>query len=211
MAPKSYQGITTFFNKYHRACEDFCGGRVHIPKPDIKNGIPGKNILLMFINERPGRIGPGQTDSISFENPDPTAHRFRRLFGAFGISRKRIFITNACIYYPTHEKYRDKPPDKKEINFSKDILIDQIKRVKPKIIVTLGNTALYTLKKIYPRSLQLKNYQLKNNIGKLISDNKPIIYPLYHTSNRAERTRPEKKQRKDWGKLKTFIKKHRWK
>src|SRR5450755_2301735 len=116
------EDIATFFDKYQKDCEQFSRGSVHIPKPDPKNGIPGENIILMFVNERPGRLGAGQTDLIAFENPDPTAYRFKRLFETLAIDRKKIFITNACIYYPLRDGYTDTKPSKEEISFSAKIL-----------------------------------------------------------------------------------------
>lgn len=201
----SGKAIITFFHRYQRLCEDFYGDRIHIPRPDSRNGAPRKNIKIMFINERPGRIGPGATDAISFDNPDPTARRFKRLFNKLGISRKTIFISNACIYYPLKKQYRDRPPTPAEITFSIEILKDQIKRVEPKILVPLGNTALGMLKRIYPNSPQLVHYQLNHSVGLRISDTRPQIFPLYHTSNRATITRKEKQQEKDWVRLKRII------
>ncbi len=198
--------ITKFFERYKEKCEKFNRGKINIPKPDPENGTPGKNIILMFINERPGRVGPGQTGIVSFDNPDPSAQRFKRLFETLSIDRKRIFITNACIYYPLDKNYRDKSPTNEEIDFSKNILKKQIERVRPKIIVPLGNTASRTLKKVFPKS-SIKNFRLKVNVGNMISDTTPyIIYPLYHTSSRASLTRKEEDQKKDWVKLKDVVK-----
>lgn len=195
---------STFFDKYKDDCKKAFGS-VHIPKLDSKNGIPGKNIMVMFVNERPGRVGTGKSDLISYQNQDQTAYRFKRLFEkVLGISRKKIIITNACIFYPLRKNYRDRPLNKKEWDFSINNLKDQIKRINPKVIVPLGNTALYALKNVYLDSQQLKKFKLKTNIGKQIIDPMPL-FPLYHTSSRAVTTRSEKRQEKDWLRLKRFI------
>lgn len=199
---KPMKTTPAFYDQYEDECKTFNGGPIDIPKPDPKNGVPGKDdITLMFINERPGRLGAGKSKLISSENNDPSARRFKHLFDTLDIDRKKIFITNACIYYPMREDYRDKPPTIKEINFSVKILEDQIKRVKPRIIVTLGTTALRTLKKIYP---ELRHVKLKTHVAKPIS-NPRLIFPLYHTSNRAAITRKEKDQKRDWRHLKKLI------
>ncbi|MEI8130214.1 MAG: uracil-DNA glycosylase family protein [bacterium] len=199
---KTNETVSKFFEKYKRDCEKFNRGPIHIPKPDPENGVPGENIILMFINERPGRVGPGQTDLISYDkNPDPTAARFKRLFETLEINRKKIFITNACIYYPREENYTDRAPTTEEIIFSAGILKDQIERVNPKIIIPLGNTALRTLKIIYP---DLRHRKLKTDVAKLISVSR-LIFPLYHTSNRANTTRSEESQKKDWVRLKNEL------
>lgn len=191
-----------FFDKYKESCKRFNNGPIHIPKIDLKNGIPGNDIILMFINERPGRIGPGKSDLVSFENQDPTARRFKRLFNILNIDRKKIFITNACIYYPLETSYTDTPPTQKEINFSAPILDDQINRINPKIIIPLGNTALRTLKLIIP---ELKKTKLQTSVAKPIKGRGISIFPLYHTSNRAAITHNEEKQIKDWQELESFI------
>lgn len=192
-----------FFDKYKEGCEKFNNGPIHIPKIDLKNGVPGNDIILMFINERPGRIGPSKSDLVSFENQDPTARRFKRLFDILKIDRKKILITNACIYYPVRTNYTDTPPTQKEIIFSASILSDQIKRVNPKIIIPLGNVALKTLKLIIP---ELKKIRLKTSVAKLVKGDR-MIFPLYHTSNKATITHNEEKQIKDWQNLKNVMSK----
>lgn len=172
-----------------------------VPQTDPKNGLEGDNIILMFINERPGRVGPGNTGLISFDNPDPTANRFKRLFNMLEIDRKKIFITNACIFYSSELTYRDKVPNKEEISLSTAILKDQLKRINPKIIVPMGNFARNMLKKVYLENEELRSYRLKQKIGSSIK-NEPLIYPLYHTSNRATISRQEIDQETDWKNLK---------
>ena len=198
-----------FFERYRDQCEKCNNGNaVVIPANDPDNGQYGDKIDILFINERPGRIGPGETGIVSFDNPDPTAQRCKRLFTkTFSLEyRKNIFITNACLWYPDDLNYIDKPPTTQELTCSTPTLKDQIEEIKPSLIISLGNTALKALKIIYPKSNQLMGYTLQGNIGELISDTYPIIYPVYHTSNRAKITRSEEQQKKDWGKIPKLIK-----
>jgi uracil-DNA glycosylase family 4 len=194
--------ISNFYEPYRRRIRRKWPD-AKIPKPDPKNGVPGNKIALMFVNKRPGRKGTGASGLISFDNEDPTARRFKRLFEKLGIDRKRIFITNACIFYHSDETYRDKPPSKDEYLFSAEVLKDQIDRVNPTIIVPMGNTARNMLKNVYSNS-DLRAYRLKSHIGEVIN-NTPLIFPLYHTADRALRFRREKEQENDWGKLKGLI------
>jgi len=170
-----------------------------VPLPDEKNGGIGASIL--FINERPGRRGAGKSGRISFDNEGPTASFFKKLFLSIGISGKDIFITNAVLCYPSIEWYSDTPPQRKQIRNCLFFLERQIKIINPKLIVTLGVTALQAVKYLFPDSMQLKSFKLRNNIGEVITDVTPFIYPLYHTSLRARATRPEQKQRGDWQKI----------
>lgn len=195
--------------KYKNECQKINGNRpVFIPKLDPKNG-KGR-IKIIFINERPGPKTK-ETEQVSFDNPDPSARLFKYLFKkTFGINyRKFIFITNAIIWVPDKVKPINYKPTKKELRDEGNlkILQDQIKRIKPKVIVSLGNSALYSLKHIYKESTELKKYSLKKNIGELIEDTSIPIYPVYHTALLARRTRKEIQQEKDWLKMRKQIKK----
>lgn len=174
-----------------------------VPLPDEKNGGIGASIL--FINERPGKKGTGKSGRISFDNEDPTAKFFRELFLSTGISRKDIFITNAVLCYPSIKWWTDTPPQGKQIKNCLFFLERQIKIIKPKLIVTLGVTALQAVKYRFSDSRQLKIFKLRNNIGDVITDVIPLVYPLYHTSSKARATRPEQKQRGDWQKIPVIL------
>lgn len=178
---------------------------LHIPLPDEKNGSIGAKIL--FLLERPGRVGTGKSGRISFENVDPTAEFFRDLFFSIGIDRKDIFITNAVLCHPIIDEYKDKPTSTKELKNCLYFLERQIKLIRPKLIITLGTKPLQAIKYLYPHRITLKIFELKNNIGEVITDELPFIYPLYHTSLRARLTRPANKQREDWSKIPEILRK----
>ncbi|MEA1963776.1 MAG: uracil-DNA glycosylase family protein [Candidatus Aerophobetes bacterium] len=182
-----------------------CYGKTHlcVPLPDEKNGGIGAKIL--FINERPGRRGAGKSGRISFDNEDPTARFFKELFLSISISRKDIFITNAVLCYPLFEWWVDTPPQRKQIKNCFPFLKRQIRIIHPKLIVTLGVTALQAVKYLFPNSTQLKNFKLKNDIGGVITDVTPFVYLLYHTSSRARVTRPKQKQKEDWQKIPVIL------
>jgi uracil-DNA glycosylase family 4 len=196
--------IEDFFEQYRAECEACNDGKpVYIPEPDAENGFQGS--AVMFINERPGRIGPGKSNKISFENEDPTALWFRELFALTGLHRRKIFITNACLYYPQDPAYRDAPLSAKMIARCAATLEHQIKFIQPRLIVPLGNTALATLRHVFPESQQLWRFILKRDIGTVITDTPMSIYPLYHTSRRAQVTRKREMQKKDWSRIAAFI------
>jgi len=192
--------IEDFFERYRAECEACNGAKpIYIPQPDPANGFQGS--AVMFINERPGRIGPGKSNRISFENDDPTANWFKELFGTTGLDRRDIFITNACIYYPQDPAYRDAPLSTQEIARCARTLQQQIRFIQPRLIVPLGNTALATLRHVFPESQQLRRFVLRRNIGEVVADTPTPIYPLYHTSRRAQVTRNREMQKKDWSRI----------
>jgi uracil-DNA glycosylase family 4 len=197
--------IEDFFEQYRAECEACNGGKpVCIPEPDTKNGFQGS--AVMFINERPGRIGSGKSNKMSFENEDPTANWFKELFAMTGLDRREIFITNARIYYPQGDPgYKDRPPTLREIACSAPILKSQIEAIRPRLLVSMGNTALAILRLVFPESQQLRRFVLKRDIGTVIADTPMSIYLLYHTSRRAQVTRNREMQKKDWSRIAALI------
>jgi uracil-DNA glycosylase family 4 len=169
-----------------------------------KNG--GVNAKILFLVERPGRVGTGKSGRISFENEDPTAKFFRELFFSTGIDRKDIFITNAVLCHPIITGYKDTPASTKELKNCLYFLEKQVKIIRPKLIVTSGTKPLQAIKYLYPHRATLKKFELKNNIGEAITDERPFIYPLYHTSLRARLTRTENQQKEDWSKIPKILK-----
>ncbi len=179
------------------------GAPIWVPLPDPENG--KDNVKIMFINERPGRIGTGASGFVSFNNDDPSANHFKDCFLKTGLNRKEVYITNACLCHPVFENYTDLAPTIKEINNCHFWLKKQIEIMKPKLIITMGNIPLKSIKLLFLESKQLQKFKLKENIGEVITETKPWIYPLYHTSLRARLTRNAEQQQKDWLKIKDIL------
>lgn len=202
---KQDKEIVKLFKKVKK-CRKCYPHELCVPLPDPKNGY--KNVKVMFINERPGRIGAGGSNYISFDNNDPSAKWFKYCFSLTNLSRKEIFTTNACLCYPKKEGYNDTTPKTQIIKNCQDWLELQIEIMKPKLIVTLGNSALKAIKLRFKdqNSKELKRFKLKNNIGTVVKTTNPWIYPIYHTSLRARITRKNNQQKKDWEKIRTILK-----
>lgn len=197
----------SFFEQYRKQCEE-CnnGNEVFIPANDPKNGQRGDKIDILFVNERPG---PKATKQISFENPDGSAKRFKFLFGkTFGLDyRKKIFITNAVLWCPQVEKPKNINPKRKDIKDGLENLSDQIKQLKPRVIVAMGRSALYALNLCFNNDTLNRKEKLKfrDIVGDTITVESYKIVPLFHTSSRNIRNRSELEQLKDWKKMKTKI------
>lgn len=191
--------VTTIKNLFDEAqnCQA-CYGKnpIYVPYPDPRNA--QESAEIMFVNERPGRIGTGSSGYVSFDNEDPSANFFKKCFNQLKLDRKRIFITNACLCHPVFPDYKDKAPKIRDIRNCHEWLGRQLSFMKPKLIVTLGRTALTSMALFFSSSEQLKAYQLKDDIGKMISDTTPWVYPLYHTSRRGRINRDSKNQQLDW-------------
>lgn len=196
---------SNFFEQYRKQCEK-CnyGKKVVIPANDPANGQCGDEIDILFVNERPG---PKAIDTglISFENPDGSAPRFKRLFkNVFGLQyRKKIFITNAVLWCPKIKNYRNTTPTPREVRDCSKILFDQIKKIKPKIIVAIGRPALNALNFCFNDVVLNSTIKekLKNIVGNVIIVRPYKIIPLFHTSPLNIRNRSEAEQLNDWKKM----------
>ena len=169
---------------------------IYVPYPDPKNA--QGSAQLMFINERPGRNGTGESGYVSFDNRDPSAEFFRECFNQLKINRRNVFITNACLCHPNYDGYTDKAPTPREIVNCHYWFSRQLAVIRPKLIVTIGGTALRSMKLYFPSSQQLRVYKLEDDIGRVIRDTTPWIYPLYHTSRRGRTHRVAVDQKRDW-------------
>ena len=178
-----------------------CYGRnpIYVPYPDPNNA--QESAQIMFVNERPGRIGTGDSGYVSFDNSDPSAKFFKECFNLINLDRKQVFITNACLCHPNYPEYTDKTPTKREFVNCHEWLARQLSIIKPKLIVTVGGTALKSMQLFFPSSDQLNTFQLKKDIGKVVRDTLPWVYPLYHTSRRGRAHRDANKQKLDWLKI----------
>ncbi len=176
---------------------------IYVPYPDPENALVSADIV--FLNERPGRIGTGDSGYVSFDNNDPSAEFFRACFNQLNLNRKQIFITNTCLCHPAFPGYTDKAPTKKEMVNCHEWLARQLSILRPKLIVTIGGIALKSMKLFFPSSDQLKTFQLKKDIGKVVRDTTPWVYPLYHTSWRGRTHRKAEKQKDDWLKIPSIL------
>lgn len=170
--------------------------KINVPMCDLKNS--NNSAKVVFIGERPGRLGAGATNFISFDNCDPSANFFKECFILTKLNRKNIFITNACLCHPEYEEYKDKPPTSMEILNCQNWLNKQLMIANPCLIVTLGSSALKALKKYYSESAQLNKFKLSRDIGSVVTDMIPYIYPLFHTSRLGRANRSAELQKNDW-------------
>ena len=133
---------------------------------------------IMFIGEAPGRLGADDS-AIPFHG-DKSGHNFEELLQHVGISRREIFVTNAVLCNPRDEEGRNATPNPAEINACSTFLVNQIRLVDPKIVVTLGAIALKATAAISTHSLTLqKDVRTANRWFNR------LLVPLYHPGQRA--------------------------
>jgi len=140
-----------------------------------KNAVPGEGnpeSLVMFIGE-----APGQSEDIEGKPFVGAAGKFlETLLSEIGLSRSDVFICNIVKCRPP----RNREPMPNEIQACTPYLDKQIKIIKPKIIVTLGN---YSTAYIFSKA-NLPFNGITQARGKFfqatILDMQITIFPTFH-------------------------------
>lgn len=149
------------------------------------------NADIMFVGEAPGRLG-ADSSGIPFHG-DKAGHNFEELLDFAKLNRSKIFVTNAVLCNPRDEQGNNSTPTKYEIQNCANHLAEQIRIINPKIIVTLGATALESTRFTSHHQLTLKgSVRTSNNWF-----NRTLI-PLYHPGQRAMMHRSFANQRSDY-------------
>lgn len=97
------------------------------------------------------------------------------------LEREDLYITNVVKIRPYKinpdtGRRVNRPPNKKEIEISLDILDGQLEIIKPQIVVTLGNIPLKALMK--DNEVKIGDYH-----GKAIDLKNFMLFPLYHPAS----------------------------
>ncbi len=146
---------------------------------------------LMFVGEAPGRLGADQS-GIPFHG-DRSGHNFEELLEFARISRNEIFVTNAVLCNPRDDGGRNAPPTSVEIANCTRFLKRQIDTIKPKLVVTLGASALRSAGIVEGHDLTLSD-----NVRTAHEWYGRTLVPLYHPGQRAMVHRSFANQRSDY-------------
>jgi len=161
-----------------------------------KNG--NINSKVLFIAEAPGRFGADLTGIPLYG--DKTGKNFDKILSSIKWNREEIFLTNAVLCNPRNLEGNNGKPTREEIKNCSNFLEMTINLVNPKVIVTLGNIALESLKFIHPHYISLIE-----NVAFTYKWNNKIVFPLYHPGPRALIHRPINKQIDDYIKLAELV------
>lgn len=107
-------------------------------RQNVVFGEGNSNADIMFIGEGPGKVED--------ETGRPFVGRSGELLtkiieNGLGIAREKVFIANIVKCRPTIDMLmkKDRPPDSEEIDACNGYLLEQIKLIEPRVIITLGN------------------------------------------------------------------------
>jgi uracil-DNA glycosylase family 4 len=144
----------------------------------LSRAIGPLNAPLIFIGEAPGRLGADGT-GIPFHG-DKAGLNFENLLEQVGLTRNAVVVTNAVLCNPRSSLGTNATPNRQEILNCNTHLKTQIEIIKPKIVVTLGATALRALQFIEPHGLELSSA-----VRKIFRWYNRWLIPLYHPGQRA--------------------------
>jgi uracil-DNA glycosylase len=153
---------------------------------------------VMFIAEAPGRRG-GEVTGVPLSR-DASGRRFTRLLDLAGLSRDRVFITNAVLCNPRADTGVNRPPSRGELQNCSGWLRAQIALVDAAVVVTLGAVALAALDRIEHHGLTLRA-----DAGRAVPWTGRLLLPLYHPSPRAGLSRSYADQDEDFRRLGELI------
>lgn len=193
----------------------------------INEGAGPKNPALMIIGEAPGR--EEIVSHIPFHGD--SGKELMKSLASIGLTRDDVYITSAVRSRPydikevfskrenkTVTKYPNRKPTKKEILAHALFLDYEIKRVKPKLIVAVGNTALERLlgpghKISQEHGTVIKNTPIlklnEKEDGYVWSKKRYTIFPQYHPAAVFYNRKLTDVIPKDWQVIKKYLKKEK--
>lgn len=141
----------------HKSCRTICL---------MGEGNPSAEIML--IGEAPGE----NEDRINRPFVGEAGQLLNNILKEFGINRSEVYITNVVKCRPPNNR----TPGLKELDACKQYLVQEIRAIKPKVIIALGGSAMRSLLNIR------KNFAVGSNRGAtfFIGKSKIPVVPTYH-------------------------------
>lgn len=139
------------------------------------NPVPGEgsaNAELMFVGEAPG----AQEDKEGRPFVGASGKFLAEMLESIGLRREDVYITNIVKFRPPNNR----DPKKEEIQACLPYLIDQVRVIEPKLVVTLGRHSMNVffpemrIGEAHGRVVQ-KTIKLDDNVSY-----RQVFLPLYH-------------------------------
>lgn len=138
------------------------------------------NADIMLIGEAPGK------EEIKCKKPfcGAAGANLTEFLKVLDLARDEIFITNACKFRPTKTSAKgtvsNRTTTRTEVSAAQPFLYEEIEIIDPKIIVTLGNTALYAVS----GDPKLKIGDVHGKIIPVVIEGKTYsLFALYHPAS----------------------------
>ena len=188
------QELLNTVNSQIRTCEK-C--KLSLTRKHALTGEGNINARIMFIALSPGT----KEDAENKMFIGPSGRILNRLLQAANIKRESIFMTNLIkCTLPKNRK-----PKRIEIESCSYILNEEIKIIKPEIIVPLGYYASRYILNKYEADISESRTNFKNIIGQLLDLNGIKIFPITHPSALLYNPSFEPKTIENYIKLKSLL------
>ena len=142
---------------------------------------------MMFVGEQPG----DREDLTGHVFVGPAGRLLDLAFDSAGIHRDKVYLTNAVKHFKfsrveLHKRRLHKPPSRAEVGACLPWLAEEIRVVKPDLIVALGSTAA--------KALLGPSFLVTRHRGKVVKSSWGPVLPTVHPSS-VLRARDEDRQR----------------
>ena len=137
-------------------------------------GVGPATARIMVVGEQPG----DQEDLQGQPFVGPAGQLLERVFGAAGLERRAIYLTNAVKHFkwePRGKRRLHKTPAQQEVEACSYWYEKELETVQPDVIVALGSTALKAV-------LGTNHVTLKDTLGKPIRHQGRWVVTVYHPS-----------------------------
>ncbi len=161
-------------------------GRAGAPQGDYAHPVFGAgdpDAQLLFVGEAPGR----EEAASGLPFVGRAGGQLDMLLAAAGIARQQAYVTNVVKYRPVvrgERSVRNRTPVRREMLEALEVLRLEVDAVRPKTIVTLGNTPLTALLLIadLPRQT-IGNLHGRPQAILLAPQLAMTLFPLYHPAS----------------------------
>jgi uracil-DNA glycosylase family 4 len=153
---------------------------------------------IMFIAEAPGRLGGELTGRPLVD--DASGRHFGELLRKARIAREEVFITNSVLCNPQDAAGRNRKPSRAELENCSHWLSRQICAIDPRVVITLGGTALAAITRIEEHACRLASH-----VGIPTLWFNRLLIPLYHPSPLTRASRSDQQQIDDYVRLGVYL------
>ena len=161
------------------------------------------NSKIVFIGEAPG----GDEEKQGRPFVGKAGKNLSEFLDEINVDRSSIYITNAVKFRPTKEnptthRLSNRTPTTQEILLFREWLIKELELIKPELVVTLGNTPLFSV--TGDNSIKITAVHGQTFEHKLSENTQFTLMPFYHPAAVIYRRELAEIYREDMKKFKNF-------
>ena len=170
-------------------CASCCGCELYKTRTNLVFGCGNENAELMFVGEAPGE----REDATGVPFVGAAGQLLDKYLAAVGISREDVYIANILKCRPPHN--RDPLPEEADACIGH--LREQVKLIRPKIIVCLGRISAARL--IHP------DYKISREHGEIVKKGAFAMTAVYHPAALLRDASKKEDMLRDMKKIRAFL------